>query len=453
LRRLALVALVATIWWPAAAAAQVTDDIDALIRQVADVRGLSPRARVVPILASVSEIRANSIAWLDRDLAGAEASARVQALRLMGLDTLGWEPASLGSIELTRDVNAFYSGDTGRLQVSSDLRSLRPIDKLMLAHEAVHAIQDQYFNISRFRVGGGQGVDAVLAARAVVEGDAMLATVAWGQQYLNSREKFALGVSQAAREPLLPNASAFAQARFQFLHGDGVRFVQAIKRARRVPNIDLVLFDPPRSTEQVLHPEKYIAGESPISVILSISADGLGGAWSSVGLGTFGELDLRLALRESLDIESADRAAAGWGGDTFAVFRHSGGSYLLVSLSAWDTDADAAEYFNAIGQMVTTKHGRSATKIADRPSSTRWRTPSGVIHTLKTGPRVLTVIGPEPTVIDLVIAQFSGVAPTPTPTTSNGADLPLAPNLFPTTSPLTPIRETPAPIVDEEEDE
>jgi hypothetical protein len=97
---------------------------------------------------------------------------------------------------------------------------------------------------------------------------------------------------------------------------------------------------PPRSMEQVLHPEKYLDRvDEPVEVALPE----VGQAKPSFE-GTLGEFLIRVLLRAGPEGEAAAGAAAGWGGDRYAILERESGPYRLVWRSVWDSEADAREF-------------------------------------------------------------------------------------------------------------
>ena len=117
--------------------------------------------------------------------------------------------------------------------------------------------------------------------------------------------------------------------------------------------------DPPGSTEQVIHPEKYLDREAPVQVRIDDGLAGrVGNGWSEATRDTLGEL----ILRTWLDVhgvgvpttglvpapsEEAQKATAGWGGDRLVLLRHDDGELAIAMSTTWDTAADAAEFAEA----------------------------------------------------------------------------------------------------------
>jgi len=97
---------------------------------------------------------------------------------------------------------------------------------------------------------------------------------------------------------------------------------------------------PPVTTEQVLHPDKYAAGEGALAVRLTWSP---GGA-RLLQEGVLGELLVRSLLGGS---PAGDAGAAGWGGDAYRVWERDG-HWVLAFRSRWDSEAEAAEFLAAL---------------------------------------------------------------------------------------------------------
>ena len=112
---------------------------------------------------------------------------------------------------------------------------------------------------------------------------------------------------------------------------------------------------PPASTEQILHPEKYGAGEEPIVVEIPAFAGPPWEEWKPVWDSTLGELYLLAYLETFTGFEDAARAAQGWGGDSFALMRGPEGGHLLVWVLEWDTPEDAAEFFDVFRDSMETR--------------------------------------------------------------------------------------------------
>jgi hypothetical protein len=118
-----------------------------------------------------------------------------------------------------------------------------------------------------------------------------------------------------------------------------------------------------------------------------------------------GELELRILIGQFAPAE-ADSAAAGWGGDRYAMLEDADGRLVIVMNTVWDTEADAAEFYNAYVPTVAARFGATQSRTTDEPSRIRWSTPNGPIQLLKTGDRVLVIYAPDAGTLDSVAEQF-----------------------------------------------
>ncbi|MCE9584230.1 MAG: hypothetical protein K8T20_17225 [Planctomycetes bacterium] len=155
-----------------------------------------------------------------------------------------------------------------------------------------------------------------------------------------------------------------------FPEREGARFARTARFAGGWRLAVHVLDDPPDSTEQVMHPEKYFVERDSPSVVtladlpLPRGAEGFG----VVARGTMGEAMTLESLRHAggpgapgIDEEPARRAAAGWDGDAWIVLGAKDGALALVWVSTWDSPEDAREFGEAAAAAGALRHGRGKT--------------------------------------------------------------------------------------------
>jgi hypothetical protein len=264
---------------------------------------------------------------------------------------------------------AFYDEYTQQVHVRAKAQS-DPELPFVVAHELGHALQFQHFRVPE--VANVIDEDARLARLSLVEGDAMLVMAAFASdenQVPLSRVlvKLADGAAQASlrdyRETLeqngeLKSAPPFQRERLTFPYQAGASFVARLHRAGGFALVNRVYDVPPSSTEQVLHPEKYLAGELPVPVRAPAAPSG----WEALKSGHVGELLLRAMLDVCNERPVALKAAAGWGGDAFTVVGHGGQGGLLLS-TTWDSELDAIEFEQAMRQTASCwDHAPAATR-------------------------------------------------------------------------------------------
>jgi hypothetical protein len=192
-----------------------------------------------------------------------------------------------------------------------------------------------------------------LAMIALVEGDATYAMTLFTEQATAENpfgamlEILSSGL-EAGNLSLPADTPEIIGAELLFPYEAGMTFVTALVAAGGWQAVDAAFANPPVSTEQILHPEKYIAGEMPIAVTLVESSTRLGGEWEQAKTGVLGEFYLARFLDQQLASRQANAAAAGWGGDAYTVYQHkTSGAYVLTLKIAWDTAAEATEFVTA----------------------------------------------------------------------------------------------------------
>jgi hypothetical protein len=249
-------------------------------------------------------------------------------------------------------------------------------DEAVLVHELTHAIQDQHFNLETFS--SGRPLDDAEAAKgALMEGDATLVMMDFfAQARVEDVSGFQGSLSSMLGDPRelmdtsgvpgtaeLAAAPAWFQDTLLFSYFQGFQFCLSARQAGGQALLDKAFStDPPRSTEQILHPEKWhTKRDDPVAIAwpdLPLSG------WARVSEGQLGELSVRTLLRDVAK-QKADRAAeaaAGWGGDHFVVYEKEG-RRLLVWITEWDTDADAKELQSALRGLRDWTVQRSARRV------------------------------------------------------------------------------------------
>ncbi|HEU5170244.1 MAG TPA: hypothetical protein VFU46_06890 [Gemmatimonadales bacterium] len=317
--------------------------VDSLRPYVEGATGIAFRARPHYGWRTEAEIRR----YLDRSFERRNRPGHFEAValayHLFGLlpDTADFR-RGLSNLYVAQ-LRGLYDPDTDTLYCRTGLTAgeLREV----LTHELVHALQDQYLDLAALLEPEMEN-DRRFAARAVIEGQATFATLrllAGGRNPVSYTgiwnfitAALRLGEGQSAafkRAPALLREGLVAPYLF------GAQFMsywQGTAFADSMPYGDLM----PSSSEQILHPERYVAGDRPLELRFRDSA---GAVAIEDGLGEF-EIHV-LAAQLSAAPLGGSPPALGWGGDRYRVYRGPGGP-ALVWYVVWD-DAPAADEFRA----------------------------------------------------------------------------------------------------------
>lgn len=257
---------------------------------------------------------------------------------------------------LGSQIGGFYEPETGQMNTilisGGQLGDALPLmEQIIYVHEYTHVLQDQNFDIVRIQGAMGENPDRVQAVLSLIEGDATLIMTAYTQSVA---EKDPLGTGlqlllQGALTGTLvlpPGIPDVITAELLSPYERGMDFVAALYEAGGWEQVNAAYENLPQSMEQILHPEKYLAGEGPVKVTLA-EAD-LSDDWTKIWDITMGEFYLREYLKTQLPAREANRAAAGWGGDRVHIYRNENSRQLAWILQLeWDNAAEAAEFNNA----------------------------------------------------------------------------------------------------------
>ena len=188
---------------------------------------------------------------------------------------------------------------------------------------------------------------------------------------------------------------------FVFPFAEGLDFaVQLFQAAGNWSLINQALETPPASTEQVLHLDKYAAGEMPISVEMPDLAWVLGGGWKHVRTGVLGELIITAWLETDFSPQAASIAATGWGGDAYSLFEGPDGQGVLVLATVWDSEQDAEEFFATVQQHTVARSGVGWEDSAIATESGSATLPDRTVYAERKGARSLFIIAPSAELVE-----------------------------------------------------
>jgi hypothetical protein len=408
---------------PTEQAAPLDDDADwlGLMDWVSQLRGLPLLRPVQRVLLTPDQLRERQAAIYGSFLNPAELETTRQLLVSLGFlgpeDDLTRVLAELyGALPM-----GFYDPMTSRLYVRN-AEPDGPLERVILAHEFTHALQDQHYGLLLLQPRPSENGDRDLAVSTLIEGDALIVQ----EMYRNTTQP-AEEQAQVAQQVALQQAirqvhqeiaeridlSSVPRPVYQemyFPYLEGARFIHAVLGTPALttwgaygPAVHALFANPPRSTAQILHPEKYLRGEAPVEVPLPDVADVLGDDWRLLRRQVVGEFDHRVLLERHLPLEDATRAAAGWAGNRAVVWADDAGSTVTVSDTRWDRAADAAEWAEVYTAWLDARFGAEAAIERADPDRHLWRTPEDAAGLFVAGDRTLVVNAPTVALVEALI--------------------------------------------------
>ncbi len=377
---------------------------DAVAKEVAKIRGLPLKKAIPNEVVDKEELRRRLIAMASDAKTKAGNAAEAIALARWGLIPLATDYEALLIDLLTEQIAGYYDPDTKKLTISKSAGDDPQWAEMVLAHELDHGLQDQAFDLKKFEKLPDEEGDESAARRALVEGDGialmievMLSRrgipVPWADPQVADQIEKAMTVP--GNGDGLDKAPLAIREGMIFPYRAGFGFVAALRRRQPWSAVDAAFAKPPRSTEQVIHPERYLAQDPPIPIAIDTLATlrGYKVAHNTV----WGELGFSLFLRShDVDPATATEASEGWGGDRAIVLVREGDprpqKAVAIARTEWDSEADAIEAEEAVVKALDSS--TTGAILEHTRARTRWFGLDGTVSWVeRKGPSVILVIG------------------------------------------------------------
>jgi hypothetical protein len=259
---------------------------------------------------------------------------------------------------LTEQAAAFYDYNKKKLYITdwtnSDSRDA------VLVHELAHGLADQNFDLGRYIKQARKSDDASLARMAVMEGQA-----SWlMSEFLARKTGQSLKTSPALARmmargdmagsyPVFDQSPLYLRETLIFPYTKGLLFQQALVEKRDRQGFAEPFHDPPVSTQQIIHPEKYFTRVKPSMPDLpSFERKG----YKRFAEGTLGELDHAILIEQFSDKDTAAKLAAHWRGGQYALAECKRENRMVLQYSSeWDDPGVARDFFGFYRQAMQKK--------------------------------------------------------------------------------------------------
>jgi NACalpha-BTF3-like transcription factor len=278
-------------------------------------------------------------------------------LRALGLLKSGVDLGRARDLLLGSAIVGFYDPETAQLVVRG--ARLSPYVRTTLAHEITHALQDQNFHINHPEYDKAED-EIGIGFSAIAEGDALRVEETYRSSMSKRDQQDAAAEERKAAGNINPKDIPLVLSQLLvFPYTEGPQLVSALVKAGGQARLDSAFTKPPTTTEQVMHPEKFLAGEGP-----KPPADPPADA-SAIDKGVMGELLLKLLLATVMSSDGAAKAAAGWGGDRYVAWTQGELTCMRVAFTM-DTPTDLQELRSGLSQWVA-KQKSATLSPADPP--------------------------------------------------------------------------------------
>jgi hypothetical protein len=371
---------------------------------MSQITGLKLVTPLKKSLRSREEIRAYVIKQMNEDKNPVERYADQRSAEAFGLLPKGFDLDSFMVNVLTEQIEGLYDPKTHEFYIA-DWSPLAD-QRMVMAHELTHALEDQHFQIETWVKAARPNEDAQLARDAVLEGSAMAAMVDYLMlgtgRSLKDVPDFDPGmlIGDLGSTPTLQKAPPFLKDVLIFPYLGGLTFSAAVMKNTGWAALPGVFEKPPVSTQQILHPALYRSGKTPASVTLPRLEKLLGDNWSKLDENIMGEFGWKEVLKQFLDNGRARTLAAAWDGDRYAAFEQKQTKKLiLVTRLHLDSEEHAARFFGQYSEALEKKYSQRS-NLLRRPNFFSFDTPDGGVFLDCLGDECVTMEGAARNIFD-----------------------------------------------------
>ncbi|MBF2055542.1 MAG: hypothetical protein IGS03_18990 [Candidatus Sericytochromatia bacterium] len=335
------------------------EKIEQILETMSTLRALPVKAPVQVNTLNRQQLEKALIAQIERDIPPERIAAESDLYKHLGLLAPDFDYRAFLIALYTEQIGGYYDPKTRQLRLVKDnLTGLE--NEMLIAHELVHALQDQHFDLQQYLDPEARNDDRTLAQMALIEGDATAAATEFVQQRLEQKplsgllDSFSSLLSAArmsTRFETFNKAPAFIRESMLFPYQQGTQFVSQFRSKGWNWEDMAELYDrPPACTRHILHPQDYLNQIEPIAV--SAALENILPQDSLRARNVLGELGYQQILKHHLDASQARAAVTGWRGDSYQIYALPGSSAsvsqnLFVFSSIWQKEAQAASFAKA----------------------------------------------------------------------------------------------------------
>lgn len=312
----------------------------------------------------------------------ADTRAEELTLKMLGLVPQDFDLQKTTVDLLTEQAAAFYDYHKKKLFILDN--NAGPDGKMALIHELAHALADQHFRLDKYIREGARSDDAATARLAVMEGQASWLMTACMSKESGGPPEVSQAVlklmkstleSGAEQYPVFSQAPLYIRESLVFPYSQGLAFQDEVFRKLGRDGFSQVFRQAPVSTQQILHPGKYLNPAPAASPALPQLPDSKG--FRTLATGTLGEFDYRVLLTEHLGKSEAEPATAHFSGSVYELMEQKKEKYpVLAFASTWDSDDSARAYFLLYRRVLEKKWKKFEVRI-DSETSLEGRGDSG----------------------------------------------------------------------------
>jgi hypothetical protein len=370
---------------------------DEVVKEMSQITGLSIQTPLKKSIRSREDIHAYVLQQMDDEKDAKERYASARSAEAFGLIPKGFNLDKFLVDLLTEQIAGLYDPKAHEFYIADWI----PADeqRMVMAHELTHALEDQHFNIEPWVHAAKPNDDAEMAREAVLEGSAMAAMLEYELKgkglKLKDLPEFdpSVFVGDLAETPVLKKAPPFIKDSLMFPYFSGLTFSMGVLKSGGWPAFTAVFARPPANTQQILHPEMYFANRAPAPMKVEVPGTVPGENWVLLEENSLGELGWKEVLKQFLDEARAKEMAAEWDGDQYATFEQKDSKRLMLFSRIRLADiVSASRFFGEYAEALEQKYPEHA-GVSRHANFLTFESPQGSVFFRCSGRECITLEG------------------------------------------------------------
>ena len=290
--------------------------------------------------------------------------------------------------------SAYFDGLSGYVYVVSDATEITPDVELGYAMAFMGGLQQELFDVTGLSATAWADTgDGLRATNALISGDVAVVRIGYDETVIPKNYDLPAETPEPNGDNPLANVPAIVRKNTLFPAIEGKQFVVSLfELGQGWQAVNDAYGNPPVSTEQVLHPEKYFIQEAPLEVTVPDFSGLMSPGWSLTATDTLGEFVLRSYLEEHVSPSEAATAAAGWGGDQYLLLGHPELGRLALAQVVFDSVEDASEFHQTFRDFMTAATAGTNTQTDPGDNLWRWSTRGGKTVVLVQEPQAAILV-------------------------------------------------------------
>lgn len=376
-----------------------------------------PLKKEIPLVeASRGVVLVELVTTFETDTPDEEIEADEKLLVALGLLKPGQDLESIMIEVLTEQIAGSYDTETEEITIVAGEELGSAGNEITMSHEVCHGLQDQNFDLDNPTLNNDSyNGDEDTAILSLIEGDATNTMYEYARTYISVPDLVKMQrEASGSQSEKFDAAPLYIRRSLLFPYESGYEFVQALVEKGGEDSVDRAFASPPLSTEQILHPEKYIEGsDPPREVPLPDLTAPLGPGWKKINDDCMGEFDIQVWFEQYTTRAETRKATEGWGGNTIQYYQGPGRNYVMPIMTVWDSETDAREFFEGYRELLKGRFRNTLREAGSTPTSYTYRAGNAYYYCGIDGDATLALQSPDRETLDAALAAWPQMTPVP----------------------------------------